>query len=230
MAAKTLYTAIGRMERQRGRDGDCPIIRLGGKEYGMDVQELAVWTSLAWRIVRREEIGLLYGRTCQGVALSTSRTWAQCTNRLLTRGLLVAGMGDTEYDALYDLLSALYIIPASGTFRLRLLTFLKLTLLSRVPFSAARCLFRKDDRTESEARVMQLAEQALLSTAEIIQCVEKGVFDLPTHESVMDVVYGDSDATCDNLPFTAKCLPGSQQVTLDVANLYLRKQIVFERV
>lgn len=230
MAAKTLYTSIGRLEARRSGDGDCPIIRLGGKEYGMDVQELAVWTSLAWRIVRREEIGLLYGRTCRGVTLHASRTWAQCTDRLLTRGLLVAGTGDTEYDALYDLLSALYIIPASGTLPLRLLAFLKLTMLGRVPFSAARQLFRRDARTDGEAYVMRLAEQALLSTAEIIRCVEKGIFDLPTHESVMDAVYDDRDATCDNLPFTAKYLPGSQQVTLDVANLYLRKQIVFERV
>ena len=46
---------------------------------------------------------------------AVSRPWDACVNRLLTRGLLVSGCGETEYDALYDLLSSLGIIPTSGS-------------------------------------------------------------------------------------------------------------------
>lgn len=230
MAEKTLYTSIGRLEHRKDADGSCPVIHLGGKEYMMDIQEMAVWTSIAWRIVRREEIGKRYGEMCQGINLRTNRTWSECVDRLLTRGLLVAGTGETEYDALYDMLSALYIIPATGTPWLKVITLLKLTLLGRVSFTAASKLFRHDHRTAGEAHVMQLAGQALLSTAEIIKCVEKGISDLPDNESIMNAVYDDRSTTCDNLPFTAKIFPRAQDITLDVANLYLRKQIVFERV
>ena len=230
MAAKTLYTSIGRLEQRKDADGSCPVIHLGGKEYMMDIQEMAVWTSIAWRIVRREEIGKRYGEMCQGIDLRINRTWSECVDRLLTRGLLVAGTGETEYDALYDMLSALYIIPATGTLWLKVITLLKLTLLGRVSFTAASKFFRRDHRTAGEAHVMQLAGQALLSTAEIIKCVEKGISDLPVNESIMNAVYDDRNTTSDNLPFTAKTFPAAQNITLDVANLYLRKQIVFERV
>ena len=101
------------------------------------------------------------------------------TNRLLTRGLLVSGSGETEYDALYDLLGSLSIIPTSGPFFLRLASFVKLTLLAHVPVSAARKLFQKDKRTKYEALVMRLAGQALLSTAEIIKCIDKNISRLP---------------------------------------------------
>ena len=58
---KTLYTAIGRFERRHNGCGrSCPVIVLGGKEYMADLQEMAVWTILNWRIVRKEEIGALY--------------------------------------------------------------------------------------------------------------------------------------------------------------------------
>ena len=44
-----------------------------------------------------------------------NRSWKDCVERLLTRGLLICGKGETEYDALYDLLSSMYIIPTRPT-------------------------------------------------------------------------------------------------------------------
>ena len=46
--------------------------------------------------------------------------------RLLVRGLIVVGTGDTEYDALYDLLSCRFIIPIGAAWPLRVLSFLVL--------------------------------------------------------------------------------------------------------
>ncbi len=64
-----------------------------------------------------------------------------------TRGLLVSGSGETEYDALYDLLGSLSIIPTSGPFFLRLASFVMLTLLARIAsagISAIICVATKD--------------------------------------------------------------------------------------
>lgn len=231
MALKTLYTAVGRFERRtNGCWRYCPVIILGGKEYMVDIQEMIIWSCLNWRIVRMEEIGHLYTKTLPEQKDIVSRPWKDCVERLLTRGLLVCGQGETEYDALYDLLSSLYIIPIDGSALLRVLSFLKLTLVNHVPFSAAKRLFHRDQRTESERHIMALARQALLSTAELIRCMEKDIRSLPTEESILEGLYDDPDTTSDNISCTMRISPKSRAVTLAVANLYLRQQIILERI
>ena len=228
---KTLYTAVGRFERRtNGCRRYCPVIILGGKEYMVDMQEMIIWSCLNWRIVRMEEIGHLYTKTLPEQKDVINQPWKDCVERLLIRGLLVCGKGETEYDALYDLLSSMYIVPTDGSAFLRVLSFLKLTLINHVPFSAARKLFYRDQRTENEKQVMVLARQALLSTAELIRCMEKDIRSLPTEESILEGLYDDPDTTSDNISYIMRISPQSQAVTLAVANLYLRQQIIFERI
>lgn len=231
MRMKHLYTAVGRFERRTNECGrSCPVIILGGKEYMVDLQEMVVWTCLNWRLVKKEEISSLYENACQGNVFLSERSLDSCIDRLLIRGLLVCGVGETDYDALYDLLASMYIIPASGNAPLRLFTFCKLILINRVPFSAAKKLLTKDKRTSREEQIMQLAKQALLSTAEIIKCMEKDIRYLPDEESILDNLYDDRDTTSDNIGDLVKSSLSSKAVTLAIANLYLRQQIIFERI
>ena len=110
MAIKTLYTAVGRFERRtNGCNRSCPIILLGGQEYMVDMQEMVIWSMLNWRILRWDDIAQEYEKLSTASGYCTERSWEDCTNRLLTRGLLVSGSGETEYDALYDLLGSLSI-------------------------------------------------------------------------------------------------------------------------
>lgn len=231
MRRKSLYTAIGRFECRTNHHGQtCPVILLGGNEYMADLQEMALWTSLNWRIAHKEEISHLYEKTISKSGFTAERPLETCIQRLLMRGLLVCGTGETEYDALYDLLAALYVLPTEGSLLQRISTFLKFTLLHHAPFSAAGKLFQKDRRTEDERHIMGLARQALLSTAEIIKCFEKGIHSLPSEESILDSLYDDEHTTSDNLPFLARNFSKTQPVILAVANLYLRQQIIFERI
>lgn len=95
---KTLYTAIGRFERRHNGCGrSCPVIVLGGKEYMADLQEMAVWTILNWRIVRKEEIGALYEEMTGKAGVPTDRSWDACVERLLVRGLLIANLRQRGY-------------------------------------------------------------------------------------------------------------------------------------
>lgn len=110
------------------------------------------------------------------------------------------------------------------------ISFLKLTLLDRLPLHVTMRVFHREPMTEDEDRIIRLASQTLLSTAEIIKCVEKGAYDLSTSDKVLEVLYNDDTTTCDNLPSLAKCFDCWQPVTAAVANLYLRKQIIFERI
>lgn len=95
MAIKTLYTAVGRFERRtNGCNRSCPIILLGGQEYMVDMQEMVIWSMLNWRILRWDDIAQEYEKLATASGYCTERSWEDCTNRLLTRGLLVSGSGE----------------------------------------------------------------------------------------------------------------------------------------
>ena len=231
MKMKHLYTAVGHFERRVNALGhSCPVIILGGKEFMVDLQEMLIWTCMNWRIVKKDEIAILYHKACQDNVFVSDRSIDDCIDRLLVRGLLVSGTGESEYDALYDLLSALYIIPVNGGILSRLLAFFKLILFNRVPVGAAKKLLARDSRTQMEKQIMQLSSQALLSSAEIIKCLEKDIHHLPDEESILEQLYDDQDTTSENISSMVKTAPGSKAVTIAIANLYLRQQIIFERM
>lgn len=231
MREKTLFTAVGRLARTKDqREIECPMIILGGKEYMLDLQELLLWTCLNWRIVKKDEIAVLYDKLSNGSGYIPSRTLGACVNRMITRGLIVSGTGETEYDALYDLLSAMYIIPICGKPLLQFLTVARLVLLNQVKISIARRILRRDQKSEDEKRVMDLARQALLSTAEIIRCIEMDVTNLPNSDSIMEAIYNDRETTSDNIGDLVKTAPCTREVLVAVANLYLRKQLIFDRM
>lgn len=231
MREKNLFTAVGRLTRTKDHRGiECPMIILGGKEYMLDLQELLLWTCLNWRIVKKDEIAVLYDKLSNGSGYEPSRTLDACVNRMITRGLIVSGTGETEYDALYDLLSAMYIIPICGKPLLQFLTVARLVLLNQVKFSIARRILRWDQKSADEKRVMDLARQALLSTAEIIRCIEMDVTNLPNSDTIMEAIYNDRETTSDNIGDLVKTAPCTREVLVAVANLYLRKQLIFDRV
>ena len=77
---------------------------------------------------------------------------------------------------------------------------------------------------------MELSGQALLSTAEIIKCAEMGIRQLPDENSILDGVYSDPYTTSDNIHFLVRCSPLNRPITLAVASLYLRRQIIFDQI
>lgn len=231
MSVKKLYTAVGRLVQQRDKHNQiCPVIMIGRQEYLVDPQEFTIWICLNWRIVRWEEIGKFYEKSAAKAGYSNSRSWEACTNRLLTRGLLVCGYGETEYDALYDLLASMYIIPAMGRCTLRLYAALKMMIMNRVPFSAVRRLFRPRKHTPMERQILHLARQALISSAEVISCMEKGVNNIRWKDALMKTVYADRDTTSDNIADMVKACSCSQDAIVAIANLYMSQQLVFDRV
>ncbi len=143
----------------------------------------------------------------------------------------MSGNGLTDFDALYDLLAGLYVVPLSRSPMLRLSAFAKL-IFQGVPLNKASILLHKDPKPENEqeTQVIDLSRQALLSTAELIRCAELGVKDISTDEKLLKALYFDEDTTCDNLPVLMQNADSKIPVTLAIANLYLRKQIIFERL
>ena len=190
---------------------------------------MTVWTALCWRLLDFKQLENKYEMLAKNSTTPT-RTLQSCVERLKTRGLIASGTGATDFDALYDLLSGLYVVPLSESMPLRLATFLKLVLLKSTPYNKAKVLFEKDNPNDREAQVMALSRQALLSTAELIKCVEVGATDISTDCKLLNALYADTDTTCDNIRYMMQDVPSQAPVTMAVANLYLRKQIIFERV
>ena len=231
MSSHTYYTALGHFQRRsNGLGRSYPVIIINQKEYCVDIQEMALWTALNWRLLDFTQIEAEYHKLDQDCAIPALRTLEDCLGRLCTRGLVASGTGETDFEALYDLLGGLYVSPLSESLPLRLAAFLKLTFLKGVPLSRTRELFRKDRPSAREAQVMALSRQALLSTAELIKCAEVGVRDVSTDEKLMDALYNDDDTTSDNIADMMLTAGSREGVTAAVANLYLRKQIIFERV
>ena len=230
MMNNNLYTAVGKFHI-KGSVGcmRCPLVTLGGREFILDMQEMTLWTILNWRILTEEEIYLLYEKKVQETGFLSSRSAEECVRRLVQRGLIAKGIGNTGADALYDLLSELYVIPISENLFLRVISFIRLTFFSRIPYSVTKRIFSKDKRSDSEKKVMRLANQAVLSTAEIIKCIDQNVLTFATDEDLLDVLYHDDYTTSDNIAYSVRFLPQCRPVITSVANLYLRKQIIFER-
>lgn len=230
MNERTLYTAVGNFRKKTdGLGHTYPVVIVNRKEYIMDIQEMTVWTALCWRLLDYRHLERKYELLAQDAPLPT-RTLESCVERLKTRGLIAAGSGMTDFEALYDLLSGLYVVPISESLPLRVVTFLKLAVFKGVPLSKAKQLFVQDHPDDREAQVMALSRQALLSTAELIKCIEVGVTDISTDHKLMDALYADAYTTCDNIRYMMKNTASREPVTLAVANLYLRKRIIFERV
>jgi len=226
----TLYTSVGRIKTKGHLNGlTCPVIMLGEKECMVDLQEMILWSVLSWDIVRESQLESMYREKEEQVGYRASRSFEQCLQRMKQRGLVVSGSGETEEDALYQLLSCLYVIPLFKNRMVRYKAFLRNIFVHRRSFTAAKEVLRIPKLNEEEQKVMSLAHQAQLSTAEIIKCVDKGVRDISSEEKLMDTLYGDRDTTSDNIASLARCMKSRHSVILAVANLYLRKQIIFER-
>ena len=231
MENHTYYTAIGHFQRRTDSQGKSyPVVIVNQKEYCMDIQEMALWTALNWRLLEFPLVKEEYEKLERDCAISAWRTMEDCLGRLCTRGLVASGRGETDFEALYDLLGSLYVTPLSESLPLRLVTFLKLTILKGVSITKAWDLFRKERPNAQEAQIMALSRQALLSTAELVKCAEVGVQDISTDEKLMDALYNDDDTTSDNIADMMLTAKSREQITAAVANLYLRKQIIFQRV
>lgn len=225
------YTAVGRFMNPSTAYGKLnPTILVGGVECLLDHQELVVWSCLMWRFLKYEEIGKYYEKKTSEFGYTNERSWQSCLDRLMVRGLVVCGSGETDYDALYDLLSPLYIISLTGNISAKVLSYMKLTIIHRAPKADMKPILQKDKKTKKEKQLMRLVRQATLTVGELIRCVDKGIRNLDGDDSVMEAIYDDTELTSDNIGATVKYALCCQDVTITVANLYLRQQLIFDRV
>lgn len=228
---KSYYTAVGHFRRKTDAIGrSYPVILVRGKEYTVDIQEMTLWTALSWRLLDISQVEAEYDRLTRDSAVPERRTMKNCLGRLCTRGLAASGTGDTDFEALYDLLGRLYVAPVSDSLSTRLAAFFSLVVLRGIPFAKAKALLIRDKRTGQETQIMRLVHQAFMSVGELVKCVEIGAEDVSTDEKLMRALYDDDYTTDLNIADMMRTAKWRKGVTEAIANLYLRKQIIFERI
>lgn len=229
MENSTFYTAVGHFRRKTDKNGQSyPVILINQEEYLVDIQEMSLWTVLSWRLLNYRQAEEEYDWFTGAWLTSPTRTFDACLKRLEVRGLVASGSGSTDFEALYDLLGGLYVVPLSESLPLRLAAFFRM-ILKGTPFATAKRLFQWDKPSPLEARVMALSRQAALSTAELVKCAEVDVQDVSSGEKIMETLYNDDYTTSDNIQWEMLRSDYRAPITLAVANLYLRKQVVLER-
>lgn len=228
---KEYYTAVGKFEsRLVGYGKRYPVIIVGGKEVYPNVQELLVWTFLNWNILTELQIEDIYNKKCKESALFNCG-YNIILKRLLNQGLVVQGIGNADEDAIYDLLSDLYVtLPQSYNFITKVISLLKIVLVKHIPFHKALTIFRKEKMNDDEKRVVDLAKQTALTSSEIIKCIENNVYDISNDNKLMDVLYNDDDTTSDNIGLITKTFNEKSSVISAIANLYLHRRIIFQRI
>lgn len=228
------YTAVGHLELKRGPERrPYPVVVVNRREHMMEPIAMLLWSRLCWRLWDRDHLQREYEAAVHEVAGVDARQMEQAfddiLSQLIRRGLVAAGEGNTQVDALYDLVADLYVSPLAAGFGSRLSAFSKLLVSGRAVGVIAGRSKQKDRTTEEERRILRLAHQALLSTAELIKCEESGVQDISDNEKLLETLYYDDETTCYNIAHLMRQSGKRDAVVMAVCNLFLHKQIVFQR-
>ena len=176
----TFYTAVGRYELRNGSSGQYPIVISKRKEYILSIQEMILWSSLMWNIHTGSELCKIFYQKEYDAHVLGDAEFEDYLIRLERRGLIVSGCGYTAVEALYMLVSKLYVIPLSESLLTKLGAFLHLTFRRKVPFSVTREIFSLPKLNPDEKRLLSLARQANLTTEELIRCVDNRAKDIST--------------------------------------------------
>lgn len=228
---KELYTAVGIFKlKNQGKNNVYPTVILSGKERRLDVQEMMIWSALNWRITDDKQLHTYYSEQEKKSGVVFSRSYNDTLNRLIVRGLVASGRGENGEEALYDLISGLYIIPLYQSPFIRIISFLRMVFIFKLPYEKAKVLFERDKKNKNERRVMKLAFSAPMSTAEIVKCIDKNIDFILNEDDVMEFLYDDKFTTSENIAESVRGLSSVRTVLTAVSNLYLRRQILFERM
>lgn len=228
---KMLYTAVGIFKlKNQGKNNVYPTVILSGKERRLDVQEMMIWSALNWRITDDKQLYTYYSEQEKKSGVVFSRSYTDTLNRLIVRGLVASGRGENGEEALYDLISGLYIIPLYQSPLIRIISFLRMVFIFKLPYEKAKVLFERDKKNKNERRIMKLAFSAPMSTAEIVKCIDKNIDFILNEDDVMEFLYDDKFTTSENIAESVRGLSSVRTVLTAVSNLYLRRQILFERM
>ena len=189
----TFYAAVGIFETGTEAGAKRPVLLRAGRKYDVTLPEFVLWSSLLWNIYHYDEIKAVYGKKIAEAQVRDASPFDEVLEQMTRRGLVGAGTGYTGIEALYELLSGMFLVPVHTPALERLRGFLYLTFVRRIPLRVTGRLFGKAPLTPQERAVWDLISQRSMSTAELIRCVELEVTDVSTGSKIVDAIYNAGD-------------------------------------
>lgn len=224
----TYYTSLGRLITKVENGIRIPVIIIDDSEYFVSVDELIIWGSLHWCFLDKEATEKEYSRRKVKNRLFNDVSFEQTLERLVSRGLVVSGTDYLAADALYGLIGTLKIRPVKFS------VFDKLQSMAYLYFSKGLTLkecyntYFRNDFTPDEKNVLKLSKHVGISASEIIKCAERHINDIRSEDDIMDKLYDDSTITYETIAFQSRFSGLKSDIIKAVANLYLKKKIIFE--
>lgn len=225
----TFYAAVGRY-RIENRDGHkVPYIQKLGKLYPVSIPEFVIWSTLLWEVMSYDELKQQYESLAADFD-SRLPGFDELLNMLLKRKLIVRGLGYTGMDALFNMLSDAFVIPYVISLPRKVWMVLRLWAKGKLGFTDLLRLIKSSGLNSDEDRVIRLVEQTPLSTAEIIRCFDRQIFDVSSPEKVITGIYPDDDSEQCRIANEEKLSKHTRAVLQAVSNLYLGRRIILEVV
>ncbi len=226
----TFYTAVGSFEGGTGLRGTRrPVLLKAGRKYDVTLPQFVLWSSLLWSIHHYDEIKAIYEKKMAETQIKGSPAFDEILRDMVDRGYISAGCGYTGVEALYELLANKFLVPVRTPIWERVCGFFYLLLARRLPLRIAVRLFGKPPLTPRERAAWALITRHTISTAELIRCTELGVSDVSTGAKIVQSLYSAGDGVdCSNVGVHSRLSDKRNTVIDAVANLYLKKQILFE--
>lgn len=226
----TFYTAVGNLEQVTGGvNKHHPTVKAGGEKLIVDIPEAVIWTLLSGRIMDMPNLEKMYTSRVEALGIENMPGCGAYIDRLLQRGIVVQGTGETGHDALFDLLRDLLIVPVKLSLPKKLSLFVRMLVKYRAPLHLATRHFRKPHLSYCEREVLKLVSATPMSAAEIITCIEKGHGPITSIEDVLSAIYGDEYTTFANIGDEARLAANEMACLTAIANMYLRQIVTFER-
>lgn len=226
----TLYTAVGYLKITHHTDGTpYPVIINNGREHSLSEHEMAIWSSLAFHILQIHELESQYETYKSAMKHPDAVSFAHSLNRLLLRELITTGTGLTGIDALYQLLGELYIRPVKDTPLIRLFSTIRLFLSGKMRLPDFNHSMKKEKHNELEKTILKLSEKVSLSIAELLSCMELGISDTSKVSKTLDSMYDNDSVTCSTVAEDVQVHHLQLPVLQAIGNLYLTKQILFQK-
>ena len=224
----TYYTSLGRMVTKIENGTKIPIIVIEDSEYQMSIDELIIWVSLHCNFLVKDALEKEYSRKKTKNRIFNDTSFEQTLRRLETRGLVVSGTDYLAADALYGLIGKLKIRPVRFALTDKLKSMAYLYFVQGVPFAKCYTAYFGTEITPNEKNVLRLSKRVGITASEIIKCAENDIKDIKSEDDIMDKVYGQEEATFETIAVQSRFSELKSDIVKAVANLYLKKKIIFE--
>ncbi|MBO1720719.1 cell division protein [Extibacter sp. GGCC_0201] len=205
------------------------MIQIGPQDYGLAPEELVLWSRLAFQMLTCQELADAYTDGLHVQGITSGASFDYFLRRLLNRQLIVTGSGLTGVNALYNLLSGLYMQPVKDSFVLRLFSCIQLHTSGKLTVFGFQKHLKRPQNTQIEALVLKLTKECAFSVAELLSYLELAeTKDIPAKKA-KKFFYETGHETCDSLAQQVQLNQTQLPVLQAIGNLYLNKQIFFDK-